>query len=234
MNRLLVIAFLLALCSFRQNHGVSQVSMDFTSRILENGKYLSVSGEVYFRKSDGLLTTRLTKPFENITVVNAAGEMRIYDPRANTVVLNRSALNSTESSYFWHFLNGTHNDLGLARNGYAIKSSRIDQGMIVTTWEPSPGYSTPIASVELVHEKSLPVFLAFRNNRRQLLGKIFFSAYRKVGNLQIPGTVTEISYKGKDSSVTSKKYSNFKMNGDVNAAFVNYRIPANAKVVTAQ
>src|SRR5690606_8349899 len=99
--------------SFTGDESVKQISLEYNSRILEKGKYITVAGEVYFRKSTGLMTTRLTKPFETVTIVNSQGEVKIHDPVANTLVQNRSAISSSEGSYLWHFLNGSYNDLGL-------------------------------------------------------------------------------------------------------------------------
>lgn len=230
-------AFIAALpfaVAFTQQEPVKQVSMDFTSRILEKGKYLTVAGEVYFRKNDGLMTTHFTKPFENITIVNASGEMHVYDPKENTVMLNRSALNSTEGSYLWHWLNGSHNDLGVSKTGYVVESSKFDQGMMVTRWVPAPGRSTPVAVIEIAHEKNLPVYAGFMNARGQYLGKLFFSSYQKAAGITFPAKITEISYRGKDSTVTSKLYSNLKINQAVNSLYLDYKIPANAKVATAR
>ncbi len=228
----LLIVCSLLLLSFRQSNETRQISLEFNSRILEKGKYISVSGHMYFRKSDGILTTRLIKPFENVTIVNAAGEMKIYDPAENTIIQNHSALNSSESSYFYHFLNGSHNDLGYGKAGYVISSSRLEKGLMVTNWVPRKGYSTPISSIELVQEKSLPIFVCFKDNRNKVLGKIFFSSYQKVGGLQLPLRITEIMYKEKkDSVITTKQYSNPRINEPADAVWLDFKIPANAKVI---
>jgi hypothetical protein len=235
MRALVLAAAVFLLFSFRQDREkVKLLSLDYSSRILEKGKYISVSGSVYFRRDNGLLTTRLVKPFENVTVVNAAGEMKIYDPQSNTVVQNNSAFNSTETSYFWHFLNGSANDLGYSKSGYVISTSRVEQGLMITSWVPKAGYSTPVAAIELVHEKTLPIFVSFKNNRNQYLGKIFFSGYRMVGDLRLPMKITEIMYKGKaDSTVTTKAYSNPQINAAVDQKYIDFRIPADAKIIPA-
>lgn len=208
------------------------ISLSFTSKLLENKKYIVVEGEVYFKKKGGILTTHLTKPFENITTVNASGDMNIYDVKENTLMRSSSAQNSSESSYFWHFMNGNYNDLGLAKNGYVIKTTKEEDGLLVTTWVPKMGFSTPISSIEMVHEKSLPVYMGFMGPKNKALGKIFFSSYKKIGDVPIPLKITEISYKQKgDSAVTAKTYSDPKTNEAVSAVYLDYKIPANAKVV---
>jgi outer membrane lipoprotein-sorting protein len=232
MKNLLIIPVLLLLSFQQGSESVKQMSLTFNSRILEKGKYVAVEGEVYFRKKDGLLTTRLKRPFENITIINSVGEMKIYDPADNTIVQNYTSLNSSESSYLWHFLNGSYHDLGYAKAGYVIRSSKIEDGLMITTWVPKAGYSTPISSIELVHEKTLPIFVSFRNNRNKFLGKIFFSAYQKIGDVQFPTRITEIMYKEKaDSVITTKNYMDPRINAKVDLKYLDYKIPANAKII---
>lgn len=233
MFQKLILAGALLLCSFGQQHeNTKQLSLSFSSKILQKGKYVSVEGEVYFKKNGGILTTHFTKPFENITIVNAMGELKVYDPRDNTLVQNFGALNSTETSYFWHFLNGSYSDMGLAKNGYLIKNTRVEDGLLITNWGPKPNSSVPIANVELVHEKNLPVFVGFKNNKNKFLGKIFFSSYLKAGDVSFPSRITEISYLEKgDSIVTTKTYTAPKINAAVNTFYLNYQVPFNAKII---
>lgn len=208
------------------------ISLSFTQKILEKKKYLTVEGEVYFKKQGGLLTTRLIRPFENVTIVNSDGEMRIYDVKDNTLMQSSSALTSSESSYFWYFLNGSYNDLGLPKLGYVIKSTGTEDGMLVTSWVPKEGFNSGIAQIELVHEKSLPIYIEFTGPKKKKLGKIFFSSYQKVGSLSLPLKITEIAYKEKnDSVVTYKVYSNPKINKEVNLNYLEFKIPANAKLL---
>lgn len=227
-----VLLSLVLFSSFRQDNVVSQISLDFTQKTLEKGKYVTVEGKVYFRKKDGVLTTHLVKPFENITIVDKNGSMSIYDPATNSVIHERSSMNSTETSYFYHFLSGSYSDLGYSKAGYTFKTSRIEEGLMVTTMVPKPGYSTPVVEIELVHDKTLPVYVGFKDSRKKFLGKIFFSDFQKVSDLQVPFRITEIIFRPKgDSSITKKTYSNARVNKQVNETFLNYKIPANASVV---
>ncbi len=207
------------------------ISLSFTSKILENKKYITVEGEVYFKKLGGILTTHLTKPFENVTIVNANGDMKIYDVLDNTVVQSSSALTSSESSYFWYFLNGYYNDLGFSKTGYVIKDTKVDGGVFITNWVLKQGITSPILKIEMVHEKSLPIYLEFIGPKNKTLGKIFFSSYQKVGSINLPLKITEIAYQDKnDSTVTSKTYFNPKVNAEVNGTYLDFKIPANAKL----
>ncbi len=233
---LLFAVSLLFAFSFRQSGEVTkQLSLNFTTKILEKKKYVTVEGEVYFKKQGGVLTTHFLKPFENITIVNIDGDMKNYDVLENTLMQSSSALTSSESSYFWYFLNGNYNDLGLPKLGYVISNTKVEDGVIITSWVPKAGLNSAISKIELVHEKSLPIYLEFTGPKNKSLGKIFFSSYQKVGSLSLPAKITEIAYKDKgDSIVTTKSYFNPKINKDVNLTYLDFKIPANAKVVSGK
>lgn len=229
----MVFPIVITLTSFYNLVSTDAVSLSFTVKILEKKKYVTVEGEVYFKKKGGILTTHFSKPFENVTIINADGEMKNYDILDNTLIQSSSALNSLESSYFWYFLNGNYSDLGFPKVGYVIKDTKIEDGVLVTNWVPKQGFSSPILNIEMVHEKSLPIYVGFSGAKNKMLGKIFFSSYQKVGNITLPLKITEISYKEKgDSTVTSKTYFNPKVNNEVNPTYLDFKIPANAKVVS--
>ncbi len=217
------------------NNNTEALSLSFTSKILEKKKYITVQGEVYFKKQGGILTTHLTKPFENVTIINSSGDMKNYDVLDNTLILSSSALNSSESSYFWYFLNGNYSDLGFSKIGYVIKNTKVEDGVLITNWVPKEGLNNPILNIEMVHEKSLPIYIEFKGAKNKSLGKIFFSSYQKIGTLSLPLKITEIAYQDKgDSTVTSKTYYNPKINKEVNATYLDFKIPANAKVVSGK
>jgi hypothetical protein len=215
----------------KQTKKIDQLSLDFVSKILEKGKYMNVSGELYYSFSDKRITTHLVQPFENITIVNPDGEMRNYDPKENTVMISVSEINSSESSYFHHFFNRSSSDMGLEKLGYKIENTKVDEGMLVTTWVPKNA-SSAIRKIELAHLKSNIVFMGFISAKNKYLGKVFFSKYEKIGEYAVPMRITEISYTEKnDSMITRKIYSNPKINEQVNVKYANYQIPMNAKVV---
>jgi hypothetical protein len=214
-----------------QSKKINQLSLDFTCKVLEKGKYISVSGELYYHFSDKRMTTHLVQPFENITIVNSDGEMRNYDPKENTVMVSVSEINSSESSYFYHFFNQASSDMGLQKLGYKVENTRVDEGMLVTTWVPKDA-SSAIRKIELAHLKANIMFMGFISARNKYLGKVFFSKHERIGEYTVPMSITEISYTEKnDSVITRKIYSNPKINEQVNVKYANYQIPMNAKVV---
>jgi hypothetical protein len=209
------------------------VSFDFTSKILEKGKYISVSGEMYYDLAEKKMITHLTKPFENITIANSLGEVKIYDPKENSVVYSNNQANTTESSYFHHFFNSSSSDMGLQKLGFVIIDTKIDDGMFVTKWAPKePGRD--IKRIELAHQKSNIMYMGIISQKEKPLGKVFFSKHTKTGEFVIPLSITELGYSALgDSTITKKIYSNPKTNEQVNAKYLNYQIPKDAKVVKA-
>ncbi len=236
MRFVLISFYSLFLLSFKQSSvKVNQVCFDFTAKILEKGKYVSVSGEMYYDILNKKITTRIIKPIENITVVDLAGEMKIYDPKENTIIYSSSQVNSIESSYFHHFFNSEMSDMGLQKTGFLIQNTRVEDGLLVTTWVPKPESSTPIKSIDLAHQKSRIMYMGILSRRNKFLGKIFFSKYNNVGQFSIPYSITEFGYTEKgDSTVTKKIYSNARINELVNTKYLNFQVPSNAKVVKMQ
>ena len=230
-----ILAFVVVFGSSFFINSTEAISLSFTSKILEKKKYLTVEGEVFFKKKGGILTTHLTKPFENVTIINADGDMKNYDVLENKLIQSSSALTSSESSYFWYFLNGNYNDLGFPKIGYVIKNTKVEDGVLITNWVPKEGLNSPILNIEMVYEKSLPIYIEFKGAKNKSLGKIFFSSYQKIGTLSLPLKITEIAYQDKgDSTVTSKTYYNPKINKDVNLTYLDFKIPANAKLVSGK
>ncbi len=210
----------------------SSLSMEFEYKILENKKYVVTKGEIFYKKEGGILTTRFTKPFENITIVNNKGEVKNYDVKDNTLMLSNSDFSVSNLSYLVFFINGNLNDLGLAKSGYSVKSSKVEDGMLVSNWILKSGFNSPVANITLVHEKKIPVYIEFSDNKKKILGKVYFNSFAEINKIQMPTSITEILYGDKkDSTITQKKYFNFKTNNQVNPNYLNYIIPRNAKYV---
>jgi outer membrane lipoprotein-sorting protein len=211
----------------------SKISLDFTSKILDKGKVLIVKGELYYKFNGGVMTTRLTKPFENITIINNFGDTKIYDPIENSVIQFNNKNNTSETSYFDHFFKKNYSDMGLSKLGYKITKTSVEDGSLITIWEPKEGSQTPLKKIELVHEKTLPIYLHFYSSNNKTLGKIYFSNYQKVADYFIPFLITEFSYSNNgDSIITRKEYSNPKLNEKVDNKYIDFVIPANAKIIT--
>jgi len=84
--------------------------------------------------------------------------------------------------------------------------------------------------VELVHEKYLPVYMAYFDSKNEPLLKVFYSNYTKVKDASFPLSVTEFRFTSPvDSTIEKKVYSNIKTNEAVDDTQLNFKIPSNAR-----
>lgn len=202
------------------------------SKVLTKGKVLSVKAEVYYKLSGGIMVTHFTSPFENITISNSKGEMKVYDPKENTVLQLQGLDYSSENSFFYNFLSKKTQDMGMKTAGYRLTDTKIEDGSVITTWVPGENIQSPIGKVEIVHEKFLPIYMGFYSHKNKLVQKIYYSNYSKVADFSLPLNITEFSYGEKgDSTVSRRLYSDPKTDLAVNEKYINFQVPANAKVL---
>ncbi len=212
---------------------IESMSLDMSAKILNKGKYVAVAGQIFYKKSGGLMVTKFTKPSETITITNANGEMKIYDIKANTVMQMQGLDFSSENSFFYYFLSGKTQDMGLKSTGFKLESTKIEDGMVVTQWVPNKGEANELSRIEMVHEKYKPIFMAFYNLQKKVIKKTYYTNYQKVQDISFPLNITEFSYTTKgDSTITRRLYSNVKTNKDVDESVLNFKIPSDAKVLT--
>lgn len=202
------------------------------AKTLAKGKSVTVNGEVYYQKTGGMMVTHFTKPFETITITNSNGELKVYDPKANTVMQSQGYDLSSDNSFFYYFLSGKTQDMGLKAAGFKLGSTKIEDKLVITNWTPPQQLMSEISKAEVVHENHHPIFMAFYNAKGKMMEKIYYTNYQKVEDIHIPFNITEFQYDGKgDSTISRRLYSNVKTNMQVNNTYLNYRIPSNAKVL---
>jgi outer membrane lipoprotein-sorting protein len=229
---LILFSFCFLLISFLAP--VEKLSLKMISKTLKNGKSISATADLFYQTNGGLLVTRFTNPFEFLVITNNKGEVKMYDPKENSVSLGQNAEMSSEGSFIYQFLNGSIQDMGLKKEGYKITGSRMEDGMMVTVL--SPPASTPnVAKVELVHDHYKPIFMGFFDSKQRPTQKIYYSNYTQVDKFNLPLSITEMQYiylkDKKDSIITKRIYSNVQLNTAVDNTWLNFKIPSNAKVV---
>lgn len=210
---------------------VKVISLKMDAKTLSKGKTVSAKGEVFFRNADGLLVTHFSYPFEYLVFVNGKGEVKMYDPKNNTVVLRESGDMSSENSFFFQFFNGGTSDMGLKKAGYNLARTRRESTVIITEWIPKDSHS-PVGKVELAHDQNIPTAIFIYDRDGKVSQKTFYSKYSKIGALNLPMNVTEITFTSPKDSVISKKwYTEPASDEKVDLKYFNFKIPANAKVV---
>jgi hypothetical protein len=223
----------LLLCSFAPlQEKVDKIKLTLISKSLHKGQSFTVKSDLYYRVSGGTMVTRFTSPFEKIVFTNANGEYKDYNVKQNTVTLMQGFDLSSKNSLFYSFFSGSINDMGLAALGYKLVSTRFENKIVITTWMPA-GPSKIIKKAEIAHENYLPIFLGFFDANNKPVQKSYYTNYQTVGSIKMPFTITEFDYFGeKDSLITRRTYTNLLINAAVEDTYLNYKIPASAKVIS--
>jgi len=220
------------LASFIFYSPIQRISMKLISKSLQGGKSITTQADVYYRIAGGLLVTHITSPVEYLVITNDKGEFKMYDIKKNTISQMQAADFSSENSFVHDFLNGNTNDMGLKSIGFQLKSTKVENDMVITNWIPPLDLASKMSRVEVVHENYSPIYMAFYGKKEKLLSKIFYYNYQKIGDLNIPSIITEFQYlSNSDSTITKKIYSDYKINEQVDEKWLNYKIPDNAKII---
>jgi len=211
--------------------GFQKVSAHIFTRQTEKGYVSAVTGDLYYARN-GSLVTNFTSPRDYVMVTNPQGEVRVYDPKKNTVMQFQNSLFSTTTTSFFYFFTGKTTDMGLQHSGYKIANTRFDGDMMITEWKAeSPQPKDPVVYVKLVHRKSRPIYMDYQDLNHHILRKVYYYDYIELGGVSFPKTFTEILYQKADSVITKTEYSNFKLNGEAQSSFFNFSVPENAKLL---
>lgn len=222
----------IVLAAFTSFSPVEKLSMKLISKSLQNKKSITTEAEVYYKISGSLLVTHIISPVEYLVITNDKGEFKMYNIKDNSVSQAQAADFSSENSFIHDFLNGNTNDMGLRKMGFQLKSTKVEEEMVITDWIPPLDMAGKMSRAELVEENYLPIYMAFYGKKEKLLSKIFYYNYQKTGELNIPLTITEFQYlPNGDSAITKRIYSDIKLNEQVDPKWLNYKIPDNAKII---
>lgn len=207
-----------------------KVSMDMLTRSTQKGLVNTLKASVYYT-SEGKMASYYSEPQPMLVSNNAKGEILVYDFKKNSVTQKQNFMMSTETNQLFYFLENNKNDLGLAKMGFSLKETKFEDGLRITVWQPPMPLMKDIQKVELAHDKANPVFLGYFDKKGKAINKVFFYSYQSVAGIQFPTSVTQITYTTEKDSVISKTlYSNFKVDKDVDEQYLNFKVPANAKV----
>jgi len=208
---------------------IERISANMVIRQVEQGKSVSLKGEIYYQH-DGNMVTHFIYPKEYMIVANKFGETKIYDPEKNTVLLYQNFLFSTQSTQFYYFFTGRFADMGLTHAGYVQDKTYNDGHLLVTEWKLKiPNKKTSIQRVKIVYDGQLPIYMHYEDISRRIFRKVFYYNYQDLDLSHFPATTTEILYEKPDSVVSKTNYTDFKLNAEAKGAYFNFSIPSNAK-----
>lgn len=203
-----------------------RASADIEVKQVVGKQVVTITKSVYC-SNNGRLVIWVHSPQEYYIVTNALGETKMYLPKTNEVMSDRSgALNSSEEPLSV-FLMGRVDDLGMGLEGYVLKSTAREDGLLKKTFESKKAEVAPI--VEIVYDKNyLPIYCAHLSSTRQILTKRYLAHYSFQPRFVFPERITDITYGSrKDSTVVRNIYTNIKVDSD--DPMFDFEIPSDAK-----
>lgn len=209
-----------------------RLSVDIQTVTVSQGKKVTATKSLYLNP-DGRLVSVTHRPHHIITLTNALGEMRIYNPKDNTVVVadNKEMASSKETVSM--FASGRFVDMDLPMYGYKQTDIRQDGALTIKTFEPQ-AKTQGIIKVELVFERHLPVCMIYYGPKGNAIRKVYFSRY-ELGRVPMPMRITEVEYTSPtDSLIMLSTYSNLTIGADAQSEMFDFEIPANAVKVALE
>lgn len=230
---LLPVALVLLLAIAPAPGRISKVVLTMSTVTVEKGRKIKTDGQLFFQAGENRLVSHFTYPVEQVVISNRFGEVKLYDPKGNTVSVRQDHSFNTKGSLLYFFLASTTSDLGLRDMGFSLTNTKYDQQYMVSTWNVPPQLSQALSKIELVHEGYRPVYMVYFDVKGKPLRKMFFSEYETLLDVDFPKRVTEINYfeEGADSAITRIQYSNIMLNEQAQSDYFNFEIPDNAHVV---
>lgn len=207
-----------------------RVSVHVQEITVQDGKKVTVEKDLYLHP-DGRLVVEQSAPQRVIYTTNALGEMRIYDPSQNQVVVADDRQMASDKELLYMFASGSYVDMALPQYGYRADGVRRQEGgVLVKTFVPK-AKTQGVDKVELVMQQHLPICMIYYNAKGEPLRKVYFAKY-DMGRMPMPMRVTDIEYPSKgDSVVHLSLYSQLLVGGEADSEMFEYKIPADAERV---
>lgn len=222
----------LVLFSSFNDRNFQKIAIKMISKSAKNGFTTKIEGDIYYSAS-GKMITYFTYPATYVTIANDKGEFLFYDQEKNTVFQSQNAALSSETSFFYFFLNNKKADLGLSDMGFHISNTSFEEGLTVTEWTPPVQIASQLGAIKLVHDRNDPIFMSYKDSNGETIKKVYYYDYINMSGIAIPTSVTQIDYHSPiDSVITKIYYSNIRIGNEVDDKLLNFEIPENAKVIT--
>lgn len=225
------VANVLVICMLLVSFGtmsVDRLMMNMVSQSLHKGKVVKVEAELFFQATSGRMITRYINPAHRVMITNNKGEVAVYNEEENTVIYKQGAEYSTESGLIHFFLQGKTQDLGLSDFGFQHMSTEFKDNMVITEWFPPESLYHIYNKVELVHEDFIPIYAAYYDAQRKLAKKVYYSDFHYMGDVYLPGLITEFNYIGNDSIINRIRFTDIKVNHQAVSPWFNFEIPSDA------
>jgi outer membrane lipoprotein-sorting protein len=232
MNFTRILLFLLLLGVFTAQAPPKRVSSDVTIKKYNNGKLITYQAEVFYKAGSGMITV-FKDPLNYILVTDVEGNIRIYNPKSNTVNTLRDPSMSSNTSIFYNVLSRKSEDLGLKSIGFVLDKSEIEEGHSVTWWRSPEHLEKQLKKVKIVHKDGKPVYTAYYRQDDKPFKRTFYGKGAPLQSFWFPDAITEVTYTNPtytDSMVEKTYYTNLKYNEAANSHYFDFKIPASATI----
>ncbi len=234
MNKFLSLGLILlvSITFFSFSKTSNHIYLKVSSQRLHKNQVASSSYEILVNFDNGEMVMHYSVPEEFYVFTNKLGEMKVYYPKKNEVLIEQNYLFSSENDPIYHFFTNQSMDLGLTQMGFILKKSELDEHFLVTEWIPPIELMNQIQKVKLVQEDYLPVFISYvdlENNEKQ---KIYYSDWNMDCIAVYPQRITQIDYIPNNDSIISRKiYSNILIGSAAVKMFPSIRISDDARLI---
>ncbi|MBQ3071019.1 MAG: hypothetical protein IJD12_04975 [Tidjanibacter sp.] len=209
-----------------------RLSVDVQTVTVGGGKKVTATKSLYLNP-DGRLVSEVHRPRHLITLTNSLGEMRIYNPADNSVVVADDKEVASSKEVVAMFASGRYVDMDLPLYGYTQRDVRQSDGLTVKTYEPK-AKTKGAAKVELVFDRHLPVCMVYYGPKGDAVRKVYFSRY-ELGRIPMPMRITEVEYiSPTDSVVTLSTYTNLVVGAEAQSEMFDFKVPADAVKVAPE
>lgn len=203
-----------------------RLSVDVQTITVSGGKKVTATKSLYLTP-DGRLISEMQRPQHIITTTNALGEMRIYNPADNTVMIVDDKELASSKELVTMFASGRFMDMDLPVYGYTQSDIRQQDGMTIKTFEPK-SKTNGAAKVELVFERHLPVCMVYYGPKGNAVRKVYFSRY-ELGRVPMPMRITEVEYSSPtDSLIRLSTYSKLVIGAEAQSEMFDFQVPSDA------
>lgn len=211
-------------------NAINKIYAELETRQLKDGKYMTVKGEICY-EGNGNMVSHYFYPKDYVLLSNNKGEVKLYEPSTNTVVLTQNNAFSSQTSEFYYFFAGKLADMGLSDIGYVQEKVYPEKDLMVSLWKlKKPDAKRQVQKIKLVHQRQSPVYMHYEDGKGAIVRKVYYYGYTQLQDVSFPATSTEVMFSGKDSSVTKSVFRNFRLNEQATSQYFNYKIPSNAKI----
>ena len=207
------------------------VRLHLKNETYQNGRLLLLEADYFFDKETGNLVVKGAVPEEHIKISNRLGEVKVYYPQKNQVIIKQSQYFSSENELVYYFLSNNYYDLGLKNQGFTVSETRMDGNYQVVTWT-APANLTTVEKIELVFDNETPIYAADFNPQGKIVRKIYYYDYNIYSTFMFPSKVTQISYTPNgDSIIQRNTWTQLKTSALPNSDYFNFKIPEDAVVI---